>query len=98
MRGPPLEHAAYDAVLRTSTTPAPGGRVVIVDVDEASLAAIGQWPWRRNLIADLVMALRDDGAAVVALDIIFAESDRFESAGIAPKALHLARHQLGGGA
>jgi adenylate cyclase len=53
------------------------GRVVIVDVDERSLSTIGQWPWRRDLIGDLIGRLRDAGAATVALDIIFAEPDRY---------------------
>jgi adenylate cyclase len=54
---------------------------VIVDVDERSLAAIGQWPWRRDLIARLVAAVRDQGASAVALDIIFAEADRHSEKG-----------------
>jgi adenylate cyclase len=50
--------------------------VVIVDIDERSLARYGQWPWRRDVIARLVARLRDAGASVVALDIIFPERDR----------------------
>src|SRR5580692_4953888 len=50
--------------------------VRIVDIDEASLAEYGQWPWRRSLIAELVDKLTADGAAVVAFDVVFAEADR----------------------
>ena len=54
-------------------------RIVIIDVDERSLATVGQWPWRRDVIGQLIVSkLRDLGAAVVALDIVFAEPDRFE--------------------
>jgi adenylate cyclase len=71
-----LDRAVYDTMLRWSPTAAPDPRVVIVDIDERSLAAIGQWPWRRDNIARLITRLRDLGAATIALDIIFAEPDR----------------------
>jgi adenylate cyclase len=48
----------------------------IVDVDERSLKKIGQWPWPRSIIAELVDRLREAGAGVVVFDIIFAEPDR----------------------
>ncbi|WP_208976897.1 CHASE2 domain-containing protein [Stappia sp. ES.058] len=50
--------------------------VRIVDIDERSLAIHGQWPWRRDTLADLTDALAEMGAAVVAYDVIFAEPDR----------------------
>ncbi len=53
---------------------------VIVDIDEASLAALGQWPWPRTLLADLVAKLSKLGAAAIAFDIIFAEPDRMSPA------------------
>lgn len=76
-----LDDAVYDTVLRWAGTKPPGGRVVIVDVDERSLSAIGQWPWRRDLIGRLVAHLREMGASTVALDVIFAETDRYERDG-----------------
>ena len=53
---------------------------VIVDIDEASLAAFGQWPWPRTLLADLVNKLSRLGSAAIAFDIIFAEPDRMSPA------------------
>jgi adenylate cyclase len=50
--------------------------VAIVDIDEASLAKIGQWPWPRTLIADMVANLAKLGAVAIAFDVIFAEPDR----------------------
>ncbi len=50
--------------------------VRIVDVDEESLAKIGQWPWPRTVMAKLLDTLGGDGAAVVAFDILFSEPDR----------------------
>ena len=76
-----LDNSVYDTLLRWARAKPPGGRVVIVDVDERSLSAIGQWPWRRDVIARLVARLQDMGASAIALDIIFAESDRYEGQG-----------------
>src|SRR5713226_2319551 len=50
--------------------------VVIVDIDEKSLAKFGQWPWPRTRIADLVANLTKFGAVVIGFDIVFAEPDR----------------------
>jgi adenylate cyclase len=48
----------------------------IVDIDDASLAKIGQWPWPRTTVRDLLAELAAKGAAVVAFDVLFAEPDR----------------------
>src|SRR5665213_1815075 len=52
--------------------------VAIVDIDEKSLAdpRLGQWPWSRTLIADMVGNLARLGAVAIAFDVIFAEPDR----------------------
>src|SRR5258707_1499690 len=50
--------------------------VAIVDIDEKSLAKLGQWPWSRTRIADLITNLTKLGAVVIAFDILFAEPDR----------------------
>jgi CHASE2 domain-containing sensor protein len=75
---PRLDDVVYDAVMRSAPTDPPGNHVVIVDIDERSLSTIGQWPWRRDVIGELIARLRDMGASTIALDIIFAEADRFE--------------------
>ena len=54
--------------------------VVIVDIDEASLREIGQWPWPRTVIADLITRLRAASAVAVGFDVIFAEPDRMSPA------------------
>ena len=71
-----LDNAVYDTLVRSAHANPPGDRVVIVDVDERSLSTIGQWPWRRNVIGQLIRRLREQGASIIALDIIFAEPDR----------------------
>jgi adenylate cyclase len=50
--------------------------VVIVDIDEASLKDIGQWPWPRTIVADLITQLTQLGVVAIAFDVIFAEPDR----------------------
>jgi CHASE2 domain-containing sensor protein len=76
-----LDDSTYDMLLRSARRKAPASAVVIVDVDERSLSSIGQWPWRRDVIGQLVTRLRDAGVAVIALDIVFAEPDRDGQAG-----------------
>jgi CHASE2 domain-containing sensor protein len=82
-----LEYSVYDTLLRSAPRQPPDSRVVIVDVDERSLSAIGQWPWRRDIIGELITRLRNLGASTVALDIVFAESDRYEGPGVPPDAV-----------
>ena len=53
----------------------------IVDIDEKSLAKIGQWPWPRTTVRDLLLGLTSKGAAVVAFDVLFAEPDRTSARG-----------------
>jgi adenylate cyclase len=79
-----LDYATYDMVVRRSAMHPPGGQVVIVDVDERSLSAIGQWPWRRDVVGRLIDRLREMGAATVAFDVMFAEADRHPPAVDAP--------------
>lgn len=72
-----LDRRAYDELLRRTARPPATGGVSIVAVDEKSIAEIGQWPWRRDVVAELVERLRDLGARVIAFDIILSEPDRF---------------------
>jgi adenylate cyclase len=57
--------------------------VAIIDIDEKALAAQGQWPWPRNLLAELVTKLTQAGVAAIGFDIVFAEADRTSPALIA---------------
>ena len=50
--------------------------VLIVDIDEPSLKQVGQWPWPRTIMAQLVDKLHKAGAAVIAFDVLFSEPDR----------------------
>ena len=50
--------------------------VRILDIDEESLARLGQWPWPRTVMVKLVERLHAMGAVVIAFDILLAEPDR----------------------
>ena len=50
--------------------------VRIIDIDEASIAEIGQWPWPRTKMAQMVRTLNELGAAAIVFDIVFSEPDR----------------------
>lgn len=50
--------------------------VRIVDIDDTSLSRIGQWPWPRTKVAEMVARLAHAGAAAIAFDVVFAEPDR----------------------
>jgi CHASE2 domain-containing sensor protein len=76
-----LDDSVYDILLRSTRTKGPGQNVAIVDVDDRSLSTIGQWPWRRDVVGRLITRLRNAGASAIALDIIFAESDRYGQPG-----------------
>ena len=57
--------------------------VTIIDIDEKSLAKLGQWPWPRTRIADMIINLTRLGAVVIAFDIVFAEPDRLNTDAVA---------------
>jgi adenylate cyclase len=84
----PLEELrlrAFDFFQLMSPRTATQRPVVIVDIDEASLRKLGQWPWPRTRIADLIERLTGLGAAAIAFDVVFAEPDRL-SPGLAADA------------
>jgi adenylate cyclase len=57
--------------------------VVIVDIDEASLQAMGQWPWPRTLLAELIDKIQAAGSAAIGFDVIMSEPDRMSPALVA---------------
>ncbi len=74
-----LERIVYDARLRLTMSRESDERIVILDIDEKSLATpeLGQWPWGRDVVAGLVQKLFDKyGVAILAFDVVFAEPDR----------------------
>ena len=72
-----LEWAVYDLRLQSTldVNPEPHPSIVIIDIDEKSLAAEGQFPWPRAKIAKLLTKLTDAGVIVTAFDIFFPEAE-----------------------
>ena len=57
-------------------TPTMSEDVVIVEIDEKSIEQNGQWPWKRTVLADVIWRLREAGAGIIVLPILFSEEDR----------------------
>ena len=76
-----FENIVYDARLRLTMANGVDPRIVIIDIDEKSLAAEGRWPWRRDKIGALLDQLFDHyKIGIVGFDVVFAEKD--ESSGL----------------
>ncbi|CAN5289158.1 adenylate/guanylate cyclase domain-containing protein [soil metagenome] len=77
-----LDYFIYDVRLRATMPRTLDPRVVIVDIDDASLRQFGQWPWSRDKLARLsTELLKRQQVAVLGYDVMFAEPD--DSAGLA---------------
>jgi adenylate cyclase len=72
----PVRNMVFDAMQRVYPRQIDRLPVVIVDIDEASLKDLGQWPWPRTRIATLIQAAIESGALAVGLDFIMPEPDR----------------------
>jgi adenylate cyclase len=70
----------FDAFQRVDPRQKTSRPVTIVDIDDKSLEKLGQWPWPRTRIADLVTELTRLGAVVIAFDAVFSEPDRLNPA------------------
>ncbi len=87
-----LENFLYDTRLLLTMPEDVDPSIVIVDIDEASLAAVGRWPWGRDKLSALVTQLFDTyGVFVVGFDVIFREADESSGIGILQR---LAREDL----
>ncbi len=75
-----LRHQTFDLYQRIQPRiPNPddmAAKVMIVDIDEPALQAIGQWPWPRVKLAELVDKLTAYDVAVIGFDVVFSEADR----------------------
>lgn len=87
-----IDQWLYDARVVATMPATLDPRVVIVDLDEKSLAEVGRWPWKRSVVAELVDKLSGQyKVAALGFDIVFAEKD--DSSGL-PELRRLASNQL----
>ena len=71
-----LDNRIMDVMFKIRGPRPDTGKVVIVDIDEKSLKKLGQWPWPRNILADITTNINKSGALAIGFDIVFAEKDR----------------------
>jgi serine phosphatase RsbU (regulator of sigma subunit)/CHASE2 domain-containing sensor protein len=79
-----LRLAWLDAYQEVSPRARRSAPAVIVAIDEASLDRFGQWPWPRDLVAQLIDKLRAAHPAAIGIDILFPEPDRLSPEWLAP--------------
>jgi adenylate cyclase len=71
-----LRVRTFDAFQRVDPRKKTARPVTIIDIDDKSLEKLGQWPWPRTRLAQLVTELTRLGAVVIAFDVVFSEPDR----------------------
>ena len=77
-----MRERSYDMVIRYRIiVPRPDPNIVIVDINEASLAAMakeyGRWPWPRQVLGEFVEKLQEQGPKAIVFDILFSDPDVF---------------------
>jgi adenylate cyclase len=81
-----LAQSSFDAMVRARIfVAAPDPRIVVIDIDEASLARMGKefgrWPWPRDTLATVLEHIEGQKPAAVVWDILFSDSDRMSPGG-----------------
>lgn len=77
-----VRHGFFDRLQRWQPRPPAADPVLVVDIDDESLARIGQWPWPRTRLAQMLDRIAAQGPRAIGLDMTFPEPDR-----TSPKAL-----------
>jgi CHASE2 domain-containing sensor protein/tRNA A-37 threonylcarbamoyl transferase component Bud32 len=72
-----LEKVIYEIEMRLDTPRNPEEtRVSIVNIDDKSIRKVGQWPWPRHIIAEMIVILKDNGAKLIGLDMLFSDKEQ----------------------
>lgn len=82
----------YDHLMSSQQRPAPDD-IVIITIDDKSLAELGRWPWKRGTHAQLLNVLSNGAPKAIGLDIILTEGDTVTTSGDQALALALARNR-----
>ncbi|MEP6898747.1 MAG: CHASE2 domain-containing protein [Rhodanobacter sp.] len=77
-----LDRFVLDTLLVRTASGARAPGTVVVDIDEVSLSALGQWPWPRYRVAQLIERIAAAHPSAIAMDIVFPEADRASPADI----------------
>ena len=81
LTGPGIKSASLDLAVRSRlSSPAPDPDLLIVDIDERSLAQLaptkGRWPWPRSVLAEAVAGLADAGARSILVNVTLSDPDK----------------------
>jgi CHASE2 domain-containing sensor protein/tRNA A-37 threonylcarbamoyl transferase component Bud32 len=72
-----LEKQIYKIEMRLDTPRNPGeSKVAIINIDDKSIKELGQWPWPRHIIAEMIKILKRNGAKFISPDMIFSEKEQ----------------------
>jgi CHASE2 domain-containing sensor protein/tRNA A-37 threonylcarbamoyl transferase component Bud32 len=72
-----LEKQIYKIEMRLDAPRNPGeSKVAIINIDDKSIKELGQWPWPRHIIAEMIKILKSNGARFISLDMIFSEKEQ----------------------
>ncbi len=71
-----LDNRIMDTMFKIRGPQPDSDQIVIVDIDEKSLKVLGQWPWSRNILADITQNIFKNSPRALGFDIIFPEKDR----------------------
>jgi adenylate cyclase len=63
-------------ILQSTDQPTLSQDIAVVTIDEVAIEKYGQWPWKRDVLADIIWKLRDAGAGIIVMPIIMSEPDR----------------------
>jgi adenylate cyclase len=77
-----LREWTFDQVLPVLSARPAQSPLIVVDIDRESLARHGSWPWRRQVLAELLRKIAEAKPRVIGVDILLAEPDRFSPAGL----------------
>ena len=63
-------------LLQQSDQPLLSQDIAVVTIDETAIEKYGQWPWKRDVLADIIWKLREAGAGIIVMPVLFSEQDR----------------------
>jgi len=63
-------------LLQQTDQPSLSQDIAVVTIDETAIEKYGQWPWKRDVLADIIWKLRDAGAGIIVMPMLFSEPDR----------------------
>ena len=84
-----LRLALFDTFQAISPRVPTSAPAVVVAIDEKSLGELGQWPWPRTVMADLIDAIAESGPAAIGVDVLMPEPDRMSPGKLAARIEHM---------